>query len=234
MISVTRFVEMAAIVLQTVRGERSHFNEETSFDAMIFSIMGATIVVLWFATLVVSVLLWISPGADRARALAVRLGATIALIGLGLGFLMVLPTEQQLLADTGIIGAHTVGADDGGADDGGAGIPLLGWSTEHGDLRIPHFIGMHALQIIPLALIVIELLAHRVPTLRFVGVRVGLVWTAASVHLAVTALVTWQALRGQSIVQPDALSLWTAGAIAVGGALAAAASLRRRGAHASG
>jgi hypothetical protein len=221
-ISVSLFLEMAAIISQTVRGERSHFNQQTPYDEFVWSVMGATIAVLWLATLVAAILLWFSPYADRARTLAVRLGAIICVGGLALGFLMTLPTEAQLVAGGDIIGAHTVGA-----VDGGAGIPILNWSTEHGDLRIPHFIGMHALQLIPIALILVEFASRRIRILRDVRVRVGLVWTTASVYVAVVALVTWQALRGQSIVQPDGWTLLAAGAIGIVGAAGVALSLAR-------
>ncbi len=63
---------------------------------------------------------------------------------------MTVPNSQQLAEAhaTGrlpIAGAHTVGA-----PDGGRGLPVTGWSADHGDLRVAHFLGMHGLQVLPL------------------------------------------------------------------------------------
>lgn len=219
-IAVTLIVELAIITLQIVRGHQSHFNNTNPFDETLWSIMGTAIVVLWLATLVAAVVLWFTPGRDLARTTAIRAGSILSLIGLGLGFLMTTPRAAQLADYEGIIGAHTVGT-----ADGGPGLPILGWSTEYGDLRIPHFIGMHALQLIPIALILIELASHRVVAFRSLRTRLGLVWTATGVYAAIVALVTWQALRGQSIVAPDAMTLTAGAAIAVAGAAGVVASI---------
>jgi hypothetical protein len=82
---------------------------------------------------------------------------------------------------------------------------------------------MHALQALPIALLLLELLSRRVAVLREVRVRTGLVWIAAAGWSAGVALVTWQALRGQSIVQPDLLTAGVTAAIVLIAVLAATA-----------
>jgi hypothetical protein len=105
---------------------------------------------------------------------------------------------------TDSLGAHTVGA-----PDGGGGLPVTGWSTTGGDPRIPHFLGMHALQVLPLLLWALDAAAVRRPLLRDPLVRYRLVRTAAGAASGLLALVTWQALRGQPLLTPDLLT-WAA------------------------
>ncbi len=209
-IALTLGIELALITGAAAFGTTSHFNVSSPTSTVVWSIMGTSITVLWLATFVISALLFFTPLGDGARTVAIRAGAAISLLGLGLAYLMTGPTAAQLDDFQGIAGAHTVGL-----PDGEAGLPILGWSTVAGDLRIPHFIGMHALQAIPLVLIALELLSRRVVVLRNVGVRLGLVATAAVGYLAVVGLVTWQALRGQSIVRPDVTTLAAASVIVI-------------------
>ena len=182
----------------------------------------------WGMTAAVVVLLMFQKLPDRALASSLRGGTTLATVGLGLALLMFSPTpaQQAVWARGGkpaTVGGHTVGP-----ADGGPGLPLLGWSTVGGDLRIPHFVGIHAIQALPLLALGLAALARRYPVLSPEVVRRRLVWTGAAGYAGLIALVTWQALRGQSIVRPD---LWTlaaaAGLIAVVGA-GVALSLRSR------
>lgn len=214
-------VELVIIVGQAARGRTSHFNHATALDATLYRTMAVSIVVVWMATLYLTVLLFRARELDPARARALRAGAAIAVAGMALGFLMTSPAAGQIAAGADVVGAHTVGL-----ADGGPGLPFLGWSTAGGDLRLPHFVGMHALQALPLVLIALELLAPRVPVLRSAAVRGRLVGTAAAAFTALLALLTWQALRGQSVVAPDGATLGAAGVIVVVTAVAVASVLR--------
>ncbi|HSO16710.1 MAG TPA: hypothetical protein VLS95_12220 [Arthrobacter sp.] len=215
-------VEIVIIGGAAAAGNKSHFNVSTPVAASLWSVMAASIVIVWIAGLVTALLLFRAPLGDPARSLAIRAGFVIALIGMALAFLMTGPTAEQLNSFRGIVGAHTVGV-----PDGGPGLPLLGWSTSAGDLRVPHFVGMHALQLIPLSALLLEFGARRVPLLRAAATRLGLIWILVLSYLGAVALLTVQALAGQPVVRPDAtVTAWGVALLAAAG-LAAVVVLRR-------
>jgi hypothetical protein len=142
--------------------------------------------------------------------------------------LMTLPTAQQLAGwqaggPITVIGAHSVGAPDGPAADGSgavAGLPVVGWRRDVGDLRVGHFVGLHALQVLPLVGAVLQRRRLRERQ------RAGLVHVAGAGYLGLTALVTWQALRAQPLLQPDAWTLAALAILVVAFAVAASMALR--------
>ncbi|MFI6383384.1 hypothetical protein ACIBKX_28510 [Streptomyces sp. NPDC050658] len=217
-------VEMAIITGQVVRGKRSHFNHATPFDEALFNAMAVTVVVLWLATLAIAVLLLRARIADRASAWAMRCGTALALAGAAIGFLMTQPAPGQTRGSSSVVGAHSVGV-----PDGGPSMPLTGWSTTGGDLRVPHFVGMHALQLLPLLLMVLTALASRPRFARLADgrVRLRLVLVASTAYAAAFALVTWQALRAQPLIHPDGVTLTAAALILAATAAGTCAALRR-------
>jgi hypothetical protein len=214
-------VEMVVIVGAAWAGLASHFNVSTAFNAALWAIMAVSIVVVWLAAVPIAVLLLRADLGDPARALAIRSGLLIAMVGMALAFLMTGPTAAQLNDYRGIVGAHTVGV-----ADGGPSLPLLGWSTVAGDLRIPHFVGMHALQVLPFSALLLEILARRVPALAVPRARRGILRVLVGLYLGVLVLVTGQALAGQSIVQPSATVIAIAAALSLAAAVGIALTLR--------
>jgi hypothetical protein len=174
-IALTMVAEIGCIFLQAARGTTSHYNTSSAFDGAVFSLMGGMIGLNTLLNVAALVLVWWHPLAVApALAWGARLGLLLFIGGSALGGLMI---GQR---------AHTVGA-----PDGGPGLPLLNWSTRAGDLRAAHFLGMHALQALPLlgwALTRVRLPAPALLTL------VGAVGWAA-----LTLLLLMWALRGRPV-----------------------------------
>jgi hypothetical protein len=207
--------ELLAIGGQALRGVGSHFNFATPFDGAVYIAMGAAINVVMVATIVVGALLLTQRFASPAFGWALRWGVAITVLGMAQAFLMTVPSAQQLAGfEAGgpvtLVGAHSVGAPDGVgvAGSGGAtGMPVTGWRTDVGDLRVGHFVGLHALQVLPL---VGAALSRRRLRERQ---RLGLVHVAGVGYLGLTLLVTWQALRAQPLLSPDGWTLAALGAL---------------------
>jgi hypothetical protein len=200
--------ELVLVVIQGMRAQPMHFNYSTPLDAALWITMTVGIGVMFVAFIVLVVAVWRGLQTNPVLAWAVRLGLIVTALGLAQGNLMPGPTPAQMQAiEAGqavrIIGAHTVGSGSL-TPDNGPGLPLLGWSTTHGDLRVGHFVGLHALQLIPL--LGLFLARRREPWLSNTH-RVGLVWVGALGYLGLVVLVTWQALRGQPLIAPDALTI---------------------------
>lgn len=210
-------IEMVVIAMQVVRGTTSHFNVSTPFDTTVWGIMGGSIVGVFTASLVLGIVLIRQRFDDPAFAWALRIGLFISLVGMGVAFLMTSgPTSAQRAAAKAGHGMPVVGAHSVGVADGGPGIPILGWSTVGGDLRAPHFVGLHALQLLPL----FGWLLARYGAQWGAGTRKALIAITGLGYLGLVGLLTWQAERGQSIVHPDARTLLAAGLLAAAVAIA--------------
>ncbi|MDQ1513903.1 MAG: hypothetical protein QOC59_1745 [Microbacteriaceae bacterium] len=211
-------VEIVLIDLQVVRGTTSHFNKATAFDTAVYNAMGGLISSLFVVAVIAAVLLLRTRGLDAGIAAGMRWGLLLALLGMLEAVLM---TVNFGWSDGG---GHTVGA-----SDGGPGLPITGWSTEHGDLRIAHFVGLHALQVLPI-------LAWLLTAVTSLGsrTRVRLLAVAGAGYGGAMLLLTWQALRGQALLSPDGPTLVAAAALALlvlAGTRAALGSATRRAAE---
>ena len=168
-------IEIVLIAMQAARGTTSHFNTATTLDAIVFRVMGAAIV---FAAAIGAYLLYEllrqRPDVPAPVLLGVRLGLAIFLLANLEGFAMVAAN------------AHTIGA-----PDGGPGLPFVNWSTRAGDLRIAHFLGMHAIQALPLAGNLLYRLEQR-GRLRFASrwlVAIAALYAAANVAVFALAML---------------------------------------------
>jgi len=205
-------VVIVALVVELAVIGGSHFNAATDLDGALFSLMGMMISLVFLATLAAGVLVLRRRGLDAGLAAGLRWGIGVSLVGMAQAGLMIANTGSSPT------GGHTVGA-----ADGGPGMPLTGWSLAHGDLRIGHFVGLHAMQLLPL-------LAWVLATRTGLGERsrARLVRVAGAATLGVVALLSWQALRGQALLQPDAATLLALGGLAAFTAGGVALVLRRR------
>lgn len=132
--AVSMTVEQVIISLQAGRGVPSHYNISTPLNRILLLLMALFVVVVTVMNIWAVYLAWrYQPHGSAGYGWGLRWGLTLFLAGTLLGGAMLRLSQ------------HTVGA-----PDGGPGLPGLGWSTRAGDLRIAHFLGIHALQALPL------------------------------------------------------------------------------------
>jgi hypothetical protein len=131
-------LEVLYIVLQAARGVGSHYNVGTPLEAAGYTLMGAGATIMVAGCFVIGVVILRAP--DR-HGEGLRVGAGV---GLCLGAVLTLVTAFVLASGYDGPG-HWVG----GVRSDVGGLPLVGWSTTGGDLRVPHFFATHLMQAIP-------------------------------------------------------------------------------------
>lgn len=171
--------ELAWICGAAMFGTASHFNTGTPLMAILYSVMGVFAVTLTSASLVYGIAIWRNGATDLAPALKLSIA-----LGLILNFVLTIPIAGTLASLPG----HFVGVP---ALD--LAVPLIGWSGEVGDLRVPHFFATHAMHFLPLAG-----LAYA----SWGGGSSGQkpVWAFALAYTAFTAFVFAQALNGVPLI----------------------------------
>lgn len=168
--------EVAYITVQAALGERSHFNQDDALHFALYGLMGAAALAMLLTKIPLAVEIARRPAAETRpeirRAIVIGVWLTVVL-GAASGVYM----SQQYTQ------GHNVGAVGGAA-------PLFGWNRAGGDLRVAHFFGMHAEQILPIVAALGACTVSRRRTDRLV--------TAAAVAIAgLAALAFVQALAGR-------------------------------------
>ena len=131
----TSIFEIVYILFRASRGEAAHFNVATPTARVLYALMGLGAITLASTGLVLA---WgISRRDARPVAPAYRLGI---ILGLVLTFALGGLEGAVMSSGTG----HSVGT----SPREPRPLPLVGWSRTVGDLRVPHFLGLHAQQAI--------------------------------------------------------------------------------------
>lgn len=161
--------EIVYIAIQSVRGQLSHFNQTTTLYTLLYALMAiaATSITIYTAYIGILFCVYTFPNLPNYYLWSIRLGILIFVVFAFEGFVM----GGRL--------THTIGG-----EMNGDGIPVLNWSTKFGDPRVAHFIGMHALQVLPL-------LSY------FVFKNIVLVFIFSFLYGALAVFTLRQALKGK-------------------------------------
>jgi hypothetical protein len=167
--------EIGVITIQAFRGKLSHFNQTELVGGILYALMGIMIVWLTTATLVISVrfILQKTYSISKSFALSIKIGLIFFVLFSFFGGYM------------SAINSHNVGG-----KIGEAGLPILNWSTIFGDLRVAHFFGIHALQIIPLlGYFVTEKIKKESKAMLYI-------WIGSGLYFTFVCLLALQAIKG--------------------------------------
>lgn len=175
-LAIVMSIELAIIGTQAMRGEMSHYNMSTPLNGLLFAAMGIGITVI---SLIV-VLLFIDAFRKKLKtSKAVDWSIKLAWVAVLISFV----GGNMMINNM----AHNIGI-----PDGGTGLPFTNWSTEGGDLRVMHFLGLHAIQILPL---LSYWYSNKTKSPASIS-PVSFSWITASIYIGLILFTWWQSLNG--------------------------------------
>ena len=179
------FVTAALLVLsyigfQGAQQKLSHFNNNTHFEAAMFSAMGVSSMILIAAPLVMSWFVWKSNRLNDKPGLR-----TGILVGAVASFVMTTIFAGQIVSNGGYIVGEYSGS--------GNSFPITGWAGGVGDLRVSHFFATHAIQVFP----VVGYFADRFGTRQVITV-----WIFSGMYSLLTLATFIQAMNGNPLFGP--------------------------------
>jgi hypothetical protein len=182
-------VELLYIFVQAARGRASHFNFETQWETVAYyGLMGGAAVAVMLGTMVIGLAAW--RGARDDIGAGLRTGI---LLGTVVSTVATFVTAGALASGSVTPTGHWIGGELSDAN----GLPITGWSTTGGDLRVAHFFATHLLQALP----VLGWLADRARP-RWASLTV---FGGAAAGVAVVWLTFAQALAGRPFLVLSAL-----------------------------
>ncbi len=126
---ITTFLQTSGILLQSIRGVSSFYKQNNPFDDLIFNLQMVNYIVFFILMLVITYLFYFQKKNSKSQHFTwgIRMGMVIFLIGLLIGVYMIMVNgNYESITESIII------------------------NKKHGNLKIPFFLGIHGLQIIPL------------------------------------------------------------------------------------
>ncbi len=179
-------IELGAISMQASRAVPSATVFDSPVDSALWFAVKLAIMPVAFAIVAMFCLLLKQANLPRVLGSSICWAALLSIVGFIPGLLMLLPESMQhaFAAQSLAPGlSHVVST-----------VPYLGWSKSGGDLRVAHFVGLHALQILPLIGYAISKCCASLSLRR----QTSLVSISGFTYFGIIILLTAQALTGQS------------------------------------
>ncbi len=182
---VSGLFEIGYISWQAAWGQGSHFNFSSPSTILMYSLMGVGAVTLTSTSLVQGVMVLRSPAFALPPALQQGIGWGLVLtFALGTGFGAYLSASPS---------GHWVG----GQPSDAAGLAVVQWARDGGDLRVAHFFGIHAVHFIALFAWGVVVLARRANVPGLSGQTRQWVWAFCAAYTAFCLWTFLQAVGGQ-------------------------------------